>query len=325
LEKFRDFHFLVEKILAFGKEETEGKDREGLELGQFLQENSLFFRAILPEGVSLSWEIPSEEVWIKADESEFRMVLTHLFSNAVDAMEEKGSIFVRVFRSSEEGYPWKMEVEDTGSGIPPEALKKVFDLFYSVKKKGVGTGLGLPLVRKWVEGWGGKVWITSTPGEGTTVHLLLKGGVLQEKEKGREFLPPDLSFSLQGKDLLLVEDEEEVRWVLEQLCKAVGVCCVPVKDLKSAREALLRKTFHWVLCDYLLQDGLGVDLAEEVRSYPRPPAFLLMTGYGEEEISRERSSLSVSAILEKPFSPRTLEETLLQTFPEWGKGEVLRE
>jgi two-component system NtrC family sensor kinase len=111
----------------------------------------------------------SGEARLAGDFGQLRQALVNLVLNACDAMPQGGRL--RVGTRVREGGELEAEVRDSGCGIPPEALQKVFDPFYTTKE--MGTGLGLPVVRGVAEKHGGRIEIESEPGAGTAVRLIL--------------------------------------------------------------------------------------------------------------------------------------------------------
>ena len=105
---------------------------------------------------------------VQLDQSQFKQALLNLIINGVQAMEDGGTLTVRA-KPLNEGV--QIEVEDTGQGIVPEQLDKIFDLFFSTKQE--GTGVGLTIVKQIIEGHGGHVTVESDPGQGTKFSMLL--------------------------------------------------------------------------------------------------------------------------------------------------------
>ncbi len=105
---------------------------------------------------------------VQLDQSQFKQALLNLIINGVQAMEDGGTLTVRA-KPLNEGI--QIDVEDTGKGIEPEQLDKIFDLFISTKEE--GTGVGLTIVKQVIEGHGGQVKVESKPGQGTKFSILL--------------------------------------------------------------------------------------------------------------------------------------------------------
>lgn len=105
---------------------------------------------------------------VQLDQSQFKQALLNLIINGVQAMEHGGTLTVRAKPSNERV---QIDVEDTGQGIQPEQLDKIFDLFSSTKAE--GTGVGLTIVKQIIEGHGGRIRVESNPGQGTKFSILL--------------------------------------------------------------------------------------------------------------------------------------------------------
>ena len=119
-----------------------------------------------------------EDCVLHVDRKQMEQIFINLVNNAIDAMGEGGRIELRVQAdpASDPARPrWQFELEDTGGGIPPEILSKVFKPMFTTKPEGKGTGLGLAIVREIVRAHGGDVRLDSTLGQGTTVRFTLPG------------------------------------------------------------------------------------------------------------------------------------------------------
>ena len=118
-------------------------------------------------------ELPSQTPSIIADAERLRQVFLNLLKNAIDATPPSGEIRVRLGPCSgdEANRAVSVEVSDTGDGIPPEKVSKIFELFFSEKKG--GSGLGLPICKKIVEGHGGRIEVESRPGQGSVFRVWL--------------------------------------------------------------------------------------------------------------------------------------------------------
>jgi signal transduction histidine kinase len=124
--------------------------------------------------ITVAREFKLEGLLIHADRQQLRQLFLNLFTNANDAMPEGGTLTIRVTERPEEKQIY-IEIADTGVGIPPEILHKVFEPFYTTKPEGKGTGLGLAICRRIAQGHGGTLNITSegAPGKGTRVGITL--------------------------------------------------------------------------------------------------------------------------------------------------------
>jgi signal transduction histidine kinase len=143
---------------------------ESIDLGQVVTETLVLYRGG-KDGISYRTEIDPEVTRVRAREGELREVLLNLLENAREALDGEGAICISATPAG--GGEWvRLEVRDTGDGIPPEMLPRIFEPQFSTRTS--GTGLGLAIVRRLVESWGGEISADSEPGQGTTIHLRLR-------------------------------------------------------------------------------------------------------------------------------------------------------
>jgi signal transduction histidine kinase len=131
----------------------------------------------IPEGVEVIREFPDEVIPVMAESVQFQMVIHNLVKNAIAAMDEKGKLHVKIHQLKSELV--QISVTDSGSGIDPANIEKVFQPLFSTKAKGIG--LGLSITKMIIENHGGKIFVESTPGEGSTFIIQLP--VMNEKKE----------------------------------------------------------------------------------------------------------------------------------------------
>lgn len=167
MEQTERLNKTMDSFLSYARvPETEARPvdlREPLRRVRFLIEPRL--RA---QGVEFSEDIPAELPRVSGDPGQFQQVLLNLCLNSLQAMEKGGRLEVSARRKEGE---LLVEVRDTGFGVPPELLDKVFQPFFTTRPQ--GSGLGLPIARQIVEAHGGEIWMESVPGQGTSVFLRL--------------------------------------------------------------------------------------------------------------------------------------------------------
>jgi signal transduction histidine kinase len=123
------------------------------------------------QGLKVELEVDPRLSTIAADPNQFQQVMINILMNACDACGQGGAIRIAA-RPSDDGERVRVDVHDTGEGIPAENLLAVFDPFFTTKKRGEGTGLGLPVAASIVRNHGGEISLASAPGDGTTVTIL---------------------------------------------------------------------------------------------------------------------------------------------------------
>ncbi len=215
---------LVKQLLAFARG-AEGKHVE-VDLPSVLTEFVEFMGKTLKGDVELSLSFLQSALPVKADVTQLKQVLMNLCINARDAMSEGGAISITVDRAEidveaakliPEAFPgsyMEISVADTGEGMSPQMIERIFDPFYTTKDSNHGTGLGLATVRGIIKGHGGFITVESTLKEGTTfrAYLPVEGANFTSSSSGTPF----------ASSILLVDDEEMVRTTLSLLLKAEG-------------------------------------------------------------------------------------------------------
>src|SRR5882757_7122579 len=174
---------LVRQLLAFSRRQT--LRPQVLDLGDALSDLTMLLRRLIGEKVKLDL-VHGRDLWpVKVDVSQFEQVIVNLAVNARDAMPDGGKLTVRTVnmpaqeaeKLSYKGMPAadyvRIDVTDTGTGIPPDIVDKIFEPFFSTKEVGKGTGLGLSTVYGIVKQTGGFVYVDSEAGKGTSFHIFL--------------------------------------------------------------------------------------------------------------------------------------------------------
>jgi two-component system NtrC family sensor kinase len=257
------------------------------------------------------------DIWpIEVDPSELELALLNIAVNARDAMPRGGQLVISV--RNRMGAPdeavdhglstdhVEIAISDTGVGIPPEILPRVFEPFYTTKEIGRGTGLGLSQVYGFARQSGGTARIESEPGVGTVVKLCLPRSVSAVATGAPETEPTGKS-GISCK-ILLVEDNDEVAEITGALLSELGCRIMRVQNAREALECLPEIGADLVFSDIVMPGGMnGVDLARAVRNqYPGTPV-LLTTGYSSAVREAAAEGLPV---LSKPYRRHQLNQRI---------------
>jgi len=250
-----------------------------------------------------------------ADGPQLELVLLNLAINARDAMPGGGRLLIGTAnvtmgaaRRAEEppaGDFVRLSVTDTGTGMPQDVLARVFEPFFTTKDVGRGSGLGLPQVLGVAQELGGGVIIESLQGHGTTVNVYLPRAATAPAPVMRRVAPPVVNRALEGVDLVLVDDNDEVREVAREMLEELGAS---VFEAASGAEALayLREggSATLVLADYTMPQMTGVELSREVAKLRPGLPMVLMTGYSTSRVGD--AGPYIKAVLQKPFRAEPL-------------------
>jgi len=305
---------LVDQIHTFSRRHDQQKIRVGIH--HLVTRSLKQFQAGLTKSVDIRRDFLSHGEWLMADASQLHQALMNLFENAADALpEEAGTIRIAVDRvtvaaddAAHEGVdpgPYvEIIVRDNGQGIEADVMEQMFEPYFTTKARGVGTGLGLPLVRGVVQSHGGAVSVDSTPGKGTAVRLLLPALVedRQAAVDAYEGLPRGT------ESILLVDDEALVCLAVEKMLKHLGYKVVTSDSAEDALKTYRQQAEHLdlVITDWSLPGIRGDRLAAmmlEIRSSARIIVYSAYAGNLKEEI---RMSEGIRDVLRKPVDIREL-------------------
>jgi PAS domain S-box-containing protein len=258
----------------------------------------------------------SENAWpALVDPSQLENALLNLAINARDAMPGGGKLTIESANMTFDdnhsarnpevapGPHVMISVSDTGAGIAPDALRRVFEPFYTTKPQGEGTGLGLSMVYGFAKQSGGHVSIYSELGHGTTVRLFLPRAAGASPEADAPEAPS--GEILTGTEtILVVEDDEDVADFVAAALESLGYTVVPASDGPSALRCLReRDRVDLLLTDVVLPNGMnGREIAEKVREIVPDIRTVFMSGYAESIIVHQGRLEEGLDFLPKPFA-----------------------
>lgn len=314
---------LVKQILTFSRQVEQ--ERRPVAIHTVVGEALDFLRVSLPATIRLTEDIRDCGL-IFADPTQIHQVVINLCTNAYQAVGGiSGSVeiglkehlidpgFIADAGEPAPGSYVRLTVRDSGSGIETSVIPRIFDPFFSTKKPGEGTGLGLASVHGIVVGHGGAINVRSEVGHGTTFDVYFPR---------MESAPATLNSAdeplVSGSErILFVDDDRELavlyRDALEQLGYVVTVCTSSLEALRLVQEQL--DAFDVVITDHVMPDLTGAELAREILSArPRLPV-ILVTGFAQG-ISREQAkSAGISEYLMKPISVHALGAAIRRVLP----------
>jgi two-component system cell cycle sensor histidine kinase/response regulator CckA len=217
---------------------------------------------------------------------------------------------VRAMRSEvlPQGDYTALVVEDTGSGIAPEHLAKIWEPFFTTKEQGKGTGLGLSTVYGIVKQSGGFIFADSELGRGTrfTVYLPVHHAAPGEIQAAVPVPEQRIEWAGGGR-ILLVEDEEPVRMVAERALARAGYTITTAADGEEGLEKFRAGDFDLVVSDVVMPTMDGPAMAREIRKAAPSLPILFMSGYAEDHLRREIDMENMHFI-PKPFSVQQISE-----------------
>ncbi|WP_158957328.1 ATP-binding protein [Paraburkholderia acidisoli] len=252
---------------------------------------------------------------VRGDRVRLTQVVSNLLSNATKYMNDGGNITVRIARDGEQAL---IEVSDTGIGIPPAALPRVFELFSQVREQQAysagGLGIGLSIVKQLVEMHGGGVTAVSEgEGRGSTFFVRLPLMVGDDASEAADVAQPEVPASARALRVLVVDDRRDAADALTELLKLDGHDAQAAYGGVHALESAHRRRPDVVFLDLMMPDMDGFEVARRLRSeFPdQPPLRIVaLTGRGQETDRRETQAASFDGHLTKPAVDAELRSVL---------------
>ncbi|MDB4592155.1 ATP-binding protein [Paracoccaceae bacterium] len=319
---------LVSQLLAFSRKQT--LRPQNLEIRETLSDLTHLLDRLVGEKVQLRLEYDPVKRAVRADKRQLEHVVMNLVVNARDSMPEGGEILISTAGTEicepmlrdrvavPKGAYVSISIQDKGCGIASDKLQKIFEPFYTTKRTGEGTGLGLSTVYGIVKQTGGYIFVDSSVGQGTIFTLLLPASGLPSQKAASP--PSDIKLVAnrpEGGAVLLVEDEATVRTFA---ARALRLCGYSVLVAESGERALEIAQNPTVKLDLFVTDvvmpGRGgpswVREALQTRPHIR---IIFMSGYAEDKLTADQSSVPNSIFLAKPFSLTQLASAVESQMP----------
>jgi PAS domain S-box-containing protein len=318
---------IINDILDFSKIEA-GKmviETVDFDLTQVIEETAdLVADRAQTKGIELlTWIPPDVPRFLRGDPGRIRQVLANLLSNAVK-FTDKGEVVVEVMvaPATADAGSLRVQVRDTGIGIPREALEQVFSAFTqadgSMTRRYGGTGLGLAICRQLVTLMGGHIGVESEPGRGSTFWLSLP----LERQQGDAARRPPEPVTLEGVRVLIIDDNQTNRDILQRQALAwrmrPEMATSGAEGLAALYRALSDDPYRLVILDMQMPDMDGVAVARAIKADPRLSAarVVILTSLGYHPDEANLRDIGVSSYLTKPIKQSRLFDALVNVMAE---------
>ena len=301
---------LVKQILAFSRQTDE--ERMPVSVGMVVKEAIKFLRATIPTTIEIKSRIDKNSGAVLANSVELHQIIMNLCTNAVHAIGDRGGVLevevrnaeiehaqINNFVELEMGSYVLVSVKDTGYGMTPDVIKRIFDPYFTTKEKGVGTGLGLAVVHGIVKKSGGAIQVESEPGKWTIFYIYLPRINMTLPIKAAQRKP------IEGgpERILFVDDEKMLVDIGEQALQRLGYHVVSRTSSIEALELFKAKPdyFDLVITDQTMPGMTGDALARELlRIRPNLPV-IICTGYSQTIDHERAKKIGIKALVEKPM------------------------
>jgi PAS domain S-box-containing protein len=307
---------LVKQLLAFARG-SEGV-RDEVRVAALFDDVRRLLRQGLPRTIEIDIAADPDVRDIHADATQMKQVLLNLSFNAREAMPQGGRLEIKcanaqVDRSLARRHPGvepgpflRIAIKDNGIGMPPEVVRKIFDPFFSTKRGGRGTGLGLSTVAGIVKSHGGFLTVESEVGRGTLFELFFPARGVPVAAPTRSAAP--FAVKGHGETILLIDDDPHVRETFNLLLEKSGYSVVAVPDAPRAIEEFQQRGNIAAVVTELEVGGFrGVEIARALRALrPRQPIIAIGALPDAESLEALSAGTPPIEILGKPIAAETL-------------------
>jgi len=313
---------VVQRLLAFSRKQL--LELKTVHLGHIISKFENMLRRTIRENIEIDIRISPDLFLVKADPGQIEQVLLNLSINAQDAMPQGGHLLIEAqnidfdhsctpgFGDIQPGPYAVLSVRDSGDGIDDEAVKHIFEPFYTTKELGRGTGLGLSTVYGIVKQHGGSISVSSEKGRGSIFRVFLpqvgpKGG-----ERFEEDLQPPGDVARGDETILVVEDDEMVRSLTCDMLALLGYKVMVAEDPNRCIDLVKNHqgVIHLLLTDIIMPKMNGKELYDVLNNLQPALKVVFMSGYASNLIGQQNILNRDTRFIQKPFSFHTLSKII---------------
>jgi signal transduction histidine kinase/CheY-like chemotaxis protein len=313
---------LIRQLLVYSRGDSR-ETAQPLQLVPQLQEIVNMLRPMLPTTIEIRTHWPEQSPTVTADPLHLQQLVMNLSINARDAMRGAGILTVGVSTQTLNGAECRIchqqitgdwvciQVADSGPGIAPDMLDRMFQPFFTTKEAGEGGGMGLAVVHGIMRTYGGHVLVHTGEGRGTCFDILLPAATQLTEQRGSEPASGE-ALELRGKRLLVVEDEALVRRYLKEFLLTANADVTACANAVEALDAFRRSpdAFNLIVTDQTMPGMSGVDMVREIRAMHSDVPVVVFSGYADVVSEAERAELLIADVLLKPVMAEELEQAI---------------
>ena len=315
---------LVKQILAFSRQSE--RMMVPTHIQNILREVMKLCRSTIPVNIELNQDIQMDCGMVLADPTQIHQVAMNIIANAYHAVKLKGGmISVRLAETVMDSFSMKTDLEpgkyavfsvsDTGHGISPDIIDKIFDPYFTTKGMGEGTGLGLSVVYGIIQDHKGAVFVNSEIGKGTTFEFYFP----LYRQSGQTEIKQEVKSSPTGNErILLVDDEQAVLKLEQQILERLGYQITSKLSSIEALEAFKSDpgSFDLVISDVTMPKMTGDELARELISIRPDIPIILCTGFSQRIDEEKAHAIGVRGFLMKPIAISKIANIIRRIFDE---------
>jgi PAS domain S-box-containing protein len=305
---------LVQQILTFSRQHE--LERKAVRVTLIVKEALHLLRSSLPATIEIRKHICDAQCMVFADPTQIHQVLMNLCTNAAHAMREKGGVLSvsleEVVMSADDtmdgklkaGHYLRLNVVDTGKGIPPAIKERIFEPYFTTKSADEGTGLGLAMVHGIIRGLNGHIEVESEVGTGTTFTAYLPV-IKQENVLSSDSLD---AIPTGNEKIMFLDDEESLADLGKQMLEQLGYRVVARTSSEEALATFKQDPcwFDLVISDQTMPRMTGKDLAQELVKIRKDIPIIICSGFSEIISQEQAASIGIAAFVMKPLVKKDL-------------------
>jgi signal transduction histidine kinase/ActR/RegA family two-component response regulator len=311
---------LIQQILAFSRQNCQ--ERKSLKVQYLIKEALKLLRATIPASVEIICNVDEDCGPIMGDPTQIHQVIMNLCTNAYQAMQASGGRLEVSLHEIDISYKETMQrggmkpgnhlqltVKDTGHGMEPAVMERVFEPYYTTKEQGKGTGLGLSVIHGIVKNHGGDISVNSQPGKGSTFNVYLP--IIDAIDVAAEQV--ESLTATKGKErILLIDDEEQIIDIEQQILERLGYKVTPKTDSEEALQEFAAQPdqFDLVITDMTMPKMTGDQLARKMIDIKPKIPVILCTGFNEAITEEKALSIGIDRFIMKPIVKDKLASTI---------------
>ncbi|HAY37983.1 MAG TPA: hypothetical protein DCY53_00780 [Desulfobacteraceae bacterium] len=315
---------LVKQILTFSRQVDQ--QQKPIQVKPIVKEALRMLRASIPSNVEIEENVQSDAL-VMGDPTQIHQILMNLCTNAAHAMEDNAGLLTVTLLDAEldsgvisnhpnlkPGAYIKITVSDTGYGISPDVMEKIFNPFFTTKEKGKGTGLGLSVVHGIVRSHGGDIYVYSEPGKGSTFEVCLP--VIESRFKPEERAERPIPTGTER--ILFIDDEPVIINLSKQILESLGYDVVARNSSIEALELFKenKDRFDLVITDMTMPHMTGEKLAEKLMQIRPDIPVALCTGFSFMIDEQKALDMGIRAFISKPILKREIAEAIRKVLDE---------
>ncbi len=311
---------LILQILDFSRHNKKNNEMIAVSLSTVAKESLKLLRSSIPSSIKIRTEISENTGYILADPTQLNHMIVNLCTNAYQAIEDnQGTITIKTnqveidhqtnFSQSalpdlDPGNYVTLSVIDDGKGISPEIMDKIFEPYFSTKRGGDGTGLGLAVVHGIVTQCNGQITVKSSKDTGTEFTVYFPE-YIKEKENTDVTINGTAG---QGQKIIFIDDEDALVELGESMLEKLGYNSVAMKSGLEALKIIQKAPFEFdiVITDMTMPDIQGSQLARKIKKIRPDLPVILSTGFSNITDSENASPTGIDAVIAKPFTMNSL-------------------